>query len=78
MIILAADRELVMDAIARTDIPGLTFLILRAGELLRRTNPGDVAEGRKQLLAAAHRADEINLKLTALVELEARGRKDPE
>ncbi len=76
MIVDVADREQVLESIVRSDVPAMTFMIHRSAELLRRLRPEDVDEGRKILLSAAHRADEICTKLTALVELEARGGKD--
>ncbi len=78
MIVLAAERENVVLSIIRSDLPALGFMIARAEELMAHLRLEDQDEGRKMLLSAAHRADEICLKLTGLVELEARGRKDPE
>ncbi len=78
MIILALERENVVTSIVRSDIPALQFMITRAEELMSHQSPLDKEEGKRTLLSAAHRADNICLKLTALVELEARGRKDPE
>lgn len=75
MIVEAEEREQTLESIVRTDVPGMVFLITRAAELLRHTSPDDVTQGRRFLLSAAHRADEVCMKLTALVELEARGRQ---
>lgn len=67
-----------MESIVKTDIPALGFLLMRSGELLHRTKEEDIEMGKRMLLTTAHRADLICEKLTALVELEARGRKDLE
>ena len=77
-IILAGDRKAELHHLRAQQLPSLIFSLARAEDLLERSDPVQVQEGRQILLAAARQCDRLLETLTALVELEARGRVDLE
>jgi thymidylate kinase len=78
VIIPAADKEVYLNNVMVTQLPGLRALLGMAAEKLAKKDNLEVIEGRKLLLMAARRADLVLETITALVEIEARDGKDPE